>query len=75
VAKIEWGALSRSVPVVGAAGALTLATWIYFDVMKPPVPLGAAATTVVAGFWLGLVVLARVTWQRVKSGHRRHGRS
>jgi hypothetical protein len=67
VAKIEWGALSRSVPVIGAAAALTLITWIYFDVMKPPVPLGPAATTIVAGFWLGLALLARVTWQWVKN--------
>ena len=60
------GALKRSRSLVLGAGVLTAATWIFFDVMKPPVPLGAAATTVVAGFWLGVIILIRYIWTRLR---------
>lgn len=66
--------LRRSKSLVLGAGLLTGATWIFFYLMKPPVPLGPAATTVVAGFWLGAVALAQAIWRRLqKRGARLQG--
>lgn len=66
--------LNRSKSLVLGAGLLTGATWIFFYLMEPPVPLDAPATIVVAGFWLGVVALAQAIWRRLrKRGARLQG--
>lgn len=45
---------------------LTLATWMFFYIVTPAVPLGAIATTVVVGFWLVIVLIFRWLYLKMR---------
>ena len=56
------------VPLVvpGAVAVLTLLTWLFFYFVTPSAPLGTAATTVVAAFYLFLVLAIHWLWSKFR---------
>ena len=57
------------IAVTIAVAVLTSATWVFFYVATPQVPLNATGTTIVAAFWF-LVVLAVYGLVRLIKGKR-----
>jgi hypothetical protein len=58
------------VPITAIAltGGLTLATWVFFYIVTPEVPLQPSGTAVVVVFYLVVVLVGRWIWRRIRRG-------